>query len=59
MPSKRFFLLLGGVALIFFGYWLLAVPSPTEYDEMLRRARQGVFSVVAGGALLMTWLAVR
>lgn len=45
-----------GIALILWGYRLLAVPPETLYDEVLLRARNGMGLVIGGGALLMLWL---
>jgi len=51
--------MLTGIALILYGYWLLAVPPDALYAEMLARAKGGILSVVAGGGLLVAWLAKR
>lgn len=53
------YLLLLGVCLIAYGYWLLAVPPDALYHQMLARARDGVFSVMGGSGLLMVWLVKR
>ncbi len=53
------FLLLNGLLLVVAGYHLLAVPPEAGYDEMLRRAWEGMFSVAGGGGLLMVWVAKR
>lgn len=57
--SKSTFILLISLLLIAYGYWLLAVPSDTLYEEVLARAKGGIWSVTSGGGLLMVWLAQR
>lgn len=52
-------LLFSGITLVALGYYLLAVPPDLLYEEMIIKVRQGVFSVVGGGGLLMVWLAKR
>lgn len=51
--------LLTGIALIAWGYHLLAVPPDALSEVMLARAKSGVLSVVAGSACVMLWLAKR
>ena len=57
--SLKTLLLLTGIALIAWGYHLLGVPPDAAHDEVMSRARSGMFSVVGGGAALMLWLAKR
>ena len=57
IPRLKTVLLIVGLLMIGLGYWLLAVPPDASLDEIMRRARLGIYSVVAGGALLMLWLA--
>lgn len=59
MSSKHLLVVLASVALIIYGYYLLAVPPDALYDEIVGRAKGGVMSVLGGGGLLMTWLALR
>jgi hypothetical protein len=57
--SLKTLLLLTGIALIILGYWLLAVPPEADHQQILERAKSGVFSVVGGSACVMLWLAKR
>lgn len=52
-------LLLAGIALIAWGYSLLSVPPDADHDLMLRHAKGGMLSVIAGGVMIMIWLAKR
>lgn len=55
---KTLFLLIG-IALVGWGYHLLGVPPDAGHEVVMSRARNGMFSVVGGGAFLMLWLARR
>mgnify|MGYP000855238806 CR=1 FL=1 len=59
MSRLPLIIVLTGIALITYGYWQLAVPPDAGYQELLDRARNGVFSVVAGSTCIMLWLARR
>ena len=54
--NLRQLFLLTGIALILYGYWLLAVPPDALYQEMLSRAKGGILSVVGGCGLLIAWM---
>ena len=57
--SLHALLFLTGIALILYGYWLLAVPPDALYQEMLSRAKGGILAVVGGSGLLMAWMTQR
>lgn len=57
--SLKALILLTGIALTAWGYHLLAVPPDTGYEQVLVRARSGMFFVAGGGAMMMLWLAKR
>lgn len=59
MVSKGTLILLISLLLIAYGYWLLAVPPDTLYEQVLARAKGGIWSVAGGGGLLMVWLVKR
>jgi len=52
-------ILLAGITLIAWGYHLLGVSPDAAHEEVMTRARNGMFCVVGGGAFLMLWLARR
>lgn len=56
-PTLKTLLLLTGIALIAWGYSLLSVPPDADHELMLRHAKGGMTAVVAGGTLIMIWLA--
>ncbi len=53
---KTLFLIIG-IALVGWGYHLLGVSPDAGHDEVMSRARSGMFFVAGGGATLMLWLA--
>lgn len=58
-PSIKFILLASGTALVAYGYRQLAVPPDAPPEVVTASATRGMYSVLAGGALLMFWLARR
>jgi len=59
MARIQLILFITAFLLVTYGYHLLAVPPDASAEEMLSRAKNGMFSVVGGGTLLMLWLAKR
>lgn len=59
LVNLKHVLIVTGTALVFYGYWLLAVPPDALYQEMLSRAKGGILSVVGGCGLLMAWMTQR
>ena len=59
LPSLSSILLVCGIALVAYGYHLLSVPLTAGHDEVMSRARSGMFFVAGGGAVLMLWMAKR
>ncbi|MBI4710801.1 MAG: hypothetical protein HY759_06850 [Nitrospirae bacterium] len=46
-----------GILLIIYGYYLLSVPPDTEFNEVVVRARVGMFSTIFGGVLVLSYIA--
>lgn len=48
MPDVKPIMFFAGIALIAWGYYLLAVPPETEYLQVIARVKHGIFSVISG-----------
>ncbi|MGB4599057.1 MAG: hypothetical protein WBI04_03685 [Trichlorobacter sp.] len=59
MNNLHRYLLMLGIALILYGYWLLAVPPDALYEQVLARVKGGIFSVLGGSGILIAWLTKR
>jgi len=59
MGRLRVTILITGIALVVWGYRLLGVSPDAAHEEVVTRARSGMFFVAGGGAMLMLWLAKR
>lgn len=57
--SLKTLILLTGIGLTAYGYHLLSIPPDSAYEQVMTRARSGMFFVAAGGVVLMLWLAKR
>lgn len=59
LPGLPVVFFLCGAILVAYGYHQLAVPPDSSAEVILTRATRGMYSVLAGGAFLMFWLARR
>jgi succinate dehydrogenase hydrophobic anchor subunit len=50
---------IAGIMLVIYGYYLLSVSAETEFSEVMRRARNGMFFTVGGAALVMFYMIKR
>ncbi|MBI5195454.1 MAG: hypothetical protein HZA10_03930 [Nitrospirae bacterium] len=48
-----------GVFLIIYGYYQLSVPPDTEFNEVVVRARVGMFSTIFGGVMVLYYIVRR
>ncbi len=48
-----------GIFLVIYGYYLLSVPPDTDFNEVLLRAKFGMFSTIFGGVMVLYYIVRR